>query len=107
MTTNQQDFCPLAGQTYHTCMLPGDEMREINRLKETRERMVMGVQFCAQTKVVKLLMGNYATITIPCEMFLRDANGLEPNFNFPFIEDYGFDIFFGDYEVDLKSVLFI
>lgn len=107
MIIDRQDFNPLIGQVYHTCMLPPKQMRDIAQLKHTRERMVIGVQFCEQAKVVKLLMGNYATITVPCEMFPPDENGLKPNFNFPFVEDYGFDISFGDYKAELRTILFI
>jgi len=107
MIIDRQVFNPLIGEVYHTCMLPPKQMREISSLKDTRERVVVGVQYCEQTKAIKLLMGNWATIAIPCEMIPSDENGARPSFCFPFIEDYGFDIFFDDYEVDLKSVLFI
>lgn len=69
MNIDRQDFSPLIGQVYHTCMLPPEQMKEISNLKDTRERTVIGVQFCEKARVVKFLMGHHATITVPCEMF--------------------------------------
>lgn len=102
MIVDLQDFNPLVGEVYHTCLLPPEQIKEIHQLVDDRERMVVGVQWCERSKLVKFLMGNFATISVPVSMFPEHLP-----FEQPWLSDYGFNIFFGEYEVDIREVLFI
>lgn len=106
MVINQQDFNPLIGEVYHTCLLPKDQIKTIHKLP-TRDMHVVGIQWCSKIKVVKFLMGNFATISIPAECFLKNKDGVEPQFEFPWIDDWGFDLYLGKYKIDIRAALLL
>lgn len=107
MIVNQQDFNPLIGEVYHTCLLPREQVETINALVATRDMHVVGIQWCSKIKVVKFLMGNFATISIPAEYFFEDENGVTPQFEYPWIDDWGFDLYLGNYKIDIRAALLL
>lgn len=106
MIVDQQDFNPLIGEVYHTHMLPPEQVKEINQLFDQRERMIVGIQWCEKRNVVKVLTGHFATITIPCSMFPTDKWGNKLEFQYPWLGDYGFDVFIGGVKIDLWTIIF-
>lgn len=102
MIVDQEEFNPLIGDYWHTSLLPQEQMKEIfNRVPE-REYIVVGIQWYARTEVARLLLGHHATISIPKCMFPKHLS-----LDQPWVEDFSSGIYFGPYEVDLRSILFI
>ncbi len=105
MIIDRQDFNPLIGEAHHTCLLPPEQIKEINSQYHIRDMHIVGVQWCSRIKVVKFLMGNFATISVSHEAFPIDDSGPSPMFEHPRIDDWGFDVFLGEYKVDIRTVL--
>lgn len=99
---DDSSFNPLISNEKHTCILPQAQVGEIVCDFDNRGNIPIGVQWREDKNVIKFLMGNFATITFPCSYF---ANSRKiPDFSSPWIGDFGSQILFGDYEVDLVEI---
>lgn len=101
---DNRSFNPLAGDEKYTCILPKPQIGEVVCDFQNRDKIAIGVQWREDTNVIKFLMGNFATISIPCSEFTKNENGAEPDFSSPWIGDFGSQVLFGKYEVDLNKV---
>lgn len=106
MAASRQEFNPLIGEELHTCMLSPEQVSEIYHNVEIRDRMIVGIQWSEESQVVRFLLGNFACVTVPCGKFEPKLDGTLPDFENPFIDDYGFDLYLGAYKIDVCQVLF-
>jgi hypothetical protein len=84
-----------------------EEMEYIFRCNLKREETIIGVQWVETENKVKFLMGNMATITVPCELFAEDKEGRLPSFEQPWVDDLGFTLKFGEYDIDPRKALYL
>ncbi len=107
MIPDREDFNPLFGEPTDTSLLPREEMRVAgDPINTNREQIFVGIQYVRFRHEVRILLGNFATVIIPADLFPEmDEFGNRIEFYKPKVEDYGFVAKLGEYNVTFSDIL--